>query len=37
LGNAKTTDAIKQGLQSALPDASAVVREHIQWALAQHE
>ena len=37
LGNAKTTDAIKQGLQSALPDASAVVQEHIQWALAQHE
>jgi epoxyqueuosine reductase QueG len=37
LGNAKTTDAIKQGLQAALPDASAVVREHIQWALVQHE
>jgi epoxyqueuosine reductase len=37
LGNAKTTDAIKHGLESALPDASAVVREHIHWALAQHE
>ena len=30
LGNAKTTDAIKQGLRSALPDSSAMVREHIQ-------
>jgi len=37
LGNAKTTDAIKQGLQSALPDSSAMVGEHIKWALAQHE
>ena len=37
LGNATTTDAIKQGLRAALPDSSAVVQEHIEWALAQHE
>ena len=37
LGNATTTDAIKQSLRAALPDSSAVVQEHIEWALAQHE
>ena len=37
LGNATTTDAIKQGLRAALPESSAVVQEHIEWALAQHE
>ena len=36
LGNANTSDAVVQALQSAVDDPSAVVREHVRWALAQH-
>ena len=36
LGNADTSDAVVQALQSAVDDPSAVVREHVLWALAQH-
>ena len=36
LGNADTSDAVVQALQSAVDDSSAVVREHVLWALAQH-
>ena len=36
LGNAETSEAIITALQSALDDPSEVVREHVRWALAQH-
>ena len=36
LGNAESTDAIRAALQAALEDPSELVREHVQWALAQH-
>jgi epoxyqueuosine reductase len=36
LGNAKTSDTIVSALQNALEDPSELVREHVQWALAQH-
>ncbi len=36
LGNAPTTSAIIQALQSRANDASAMVREHVSWALGQH-
>jgi epoxyqueuosine reductase len=36
LGNADTSDEVVQALQSAVDDPSAVVREHVLWALAQH-
>lgn len=36
LGNADTSDAVVRALQSAVDDPSAVVREHVLWALAQH-
>lgn len=36
LGNAPTTDEIVEALERARPSASALVREHIDWALAQH-
>jgi epoxyqueuosine reductase len=36
LGNADTSDAVVLALQSAVDDPSAVVREHVLWALAQH-
>jgi len=36
LGNAPTTDAILQALHSRSDHSSALVREHVEWALAQH-
>ena len=37
LGNAPTTDEVVQALVSRREDPSALVREHVQWALEQHE
>jgi epoxyqueuosine reductase len=37
LGNAVTTPAVIEALQSRRDSASQLVREHIEWALAQHE
>ena len=37
LGNAPTTDEVLRALQSRRDNASAMVREHVQWALEQHE
>ena len=37
LGNAESTDAIRAALAAALEDPSELVREHVQWALAQHQ
>ena len=36
LGNAPTSAPIVAALQSRAEDASALVREHVAWALAQH-
>jgi len=36
LGNAPTTQEVVQALASRKDDASALVREHVQWALEQH-
>jgi epoxyqueuosine reductase len=36
LGNAPTTDEVVRALQSRKDDRSALVREHVQWALEQH-
>ncbi|MFM8491356.1 MAG: tRNA epoxyqueuosine(34) reductase QueG, partial [Candidatus Methylopumilus sp.] len=36
LGNAKTSEIIVNVLKSRYPDASPLVKEHISWALAQH-
>jgi epoxyqueuosine reductase len=36
LGNAETTPAVIAALQQRVQDASALVREHVAWALAQH-
>ena len=37
LGNAPTTPEVMQALASRRDDESAVVREHVSWALAQHK
>ncbi|HEU4665071.1 MAG TPA: tRNA epoxyqueuosine(34) reductase QueG [Dokdonella sp.] len=37
LGNAPTRYDVVQALQSRAEDPSALVREHVAWALAQHE
>ncbi len=36
LGNAPSTIPVLEALQARREDASAVVREHVEWALAQH-
>ncbi|HEY2684489.1 MAG TPA: tRNA epoxyqueuosine(34) reductase QueG [Steroidobacteraceae bacterium] len=36
LGNAATSEAVLSALASRADDASALVREHVAWALAQH-
>jgi len=36
LGNAPTTDEVVRALASRKDDPSALVREHVQWALEQH-
>ena len=36
LGNAATTAAVLNALQSRRADKSAIVREHVAWALSQH-
>jgi epoxyqueuosine reductase len=35
LGNARRSDAIVEALKTRADDASAVVREHVAWALAE--
>lgn len=37
LGNAESNEAVLAALRSRLQHPSAVVREHVQWALLQHE
>jgi len=37
LGNAETSPAILQALESRSGDPSEIVREHVEWALAQHQ
>lgn len=37
LGNAPTSEAIVEALQSRADDPSELVREHVQWALLQHD
>ena len=37
LGNAPTTDAVVTALRSRESHASELVREHVRWALAQHQ
>jgi len=37
LGNAATTSAVKAALESRRDSASELVKEHIDWALAQHQ
>ena len=37
LGNAPTSDAVVAALRARSDDASALVREHVEWALARHE
>ncbi|HEY6941395.1 tRNA epoxyqueuosine(34) reductase QueG [Dokdonella sp.] len=37
LGNAPSADDVTRALQSRVDDPSALVREHVAWALAQHE
>jgi epoxyqueuosine reductase len=36
LGNAPTSSAVVEALQARRDDGSALVREHVQWALARH-
>ncbi len=36
LGNAPASQATRQALQARLEHASALVREHVRWAIAQH-
>ena len=36
LGNAPTTAEVLAALESRRADASALVREHVTWALARH-
>jgi len=37
LGNAPTTAAVSAALEARRDDPSALVREHVHWALAEHE
>ncbi len=37
LGNAPTSTSVVSALQEKLSDCSEMVREHIEWALAQHD
>lgn len=37
LGNAETTEEITRALESKKNHSSALVREHVQWALSQHQ
>jgi epoxyqueuosine reductase len=36
LGNAPTSDEVIRALESRRQDPSALIREHVEWALAQH-
>ena len=36
LGNAPTSEAVRDALQARADDASALVREHVAWALERH-
>jgi len=37
LGNAETSNDVIAALQKKLPDASIMIKEHIEWALQQHQ
>jgi epoxyqueuosine reductase len=37
LGNARTTPDVIAALRQRLADSSAMVKEHVRWALDQHE
>ncbi|MEM9531978.1 MAG: tRNA epoxyqueuosine(34) reductase QueG [Pseudomonadota bacterium] len=37
LGNAPSTQAVRAALEARRDDPSALVREHVHWALAQHQ
>ena len=37
LGNAASTNEVVAALESRQHDASPLVREHVEWALAQHQ
>ncbi|MGH8188951.1 MAG: tRNA epoxyqueuosine(34) reductase QueG, partial [Steroidobacteraceae bacterium] len=37
LGNAPTTPEVVAALAARREDSSALVREHVEWALAQHQ
>lgn len=37
LGNAPTSESVVNALQQRRADPSALVREHVEWALAQHQ
>ena len=37
LGNAETSDDVINALKTGLENPSAMVREHVEWALSQHE
>ena len=37
LGNAPGSDEVIRALTARRSDASALVREHVEWALARHE
>lgn len=37
LGNAETSDLVINALKGAMHDPEALVREHVEWALAQHQ
>ncbi|MDB2705493.1 tRNA epoxyqueuosine(34) reductase QueG [Pseudomonadota bacterium] len=37
LGNASTSDTVISALRTRQSDSSEIVKEHVQWALAQHE
>ncbi|MGQ0655686.1 MAG: tRNA epoxyqueuosine(34) reductase QueG, partial [Betaproteobacteria bacterium] len=37
LGNAPTTPAVVEALKNKRSHPSALVREHVEWALGQHE
>ena len=37
LGNAPTSNAVIQALQARIDHPSSIVREHVEWALTQHQ
>ena len=37
LGNAESSDEVMSALQSGINNSSEMVREHVRWALDQHQ